>query len=191
MFGGVGVEHELRQRAVQAGDAALHDGKARAGQLGGDVEVQAERRADIDVVLDLEIEAARRADLAHFDVAGFVGADRHGFMRQVGNGAHEFGHLRLHFVQARGRGLQFVADAADFGHHGGGVLALALEDADLLGQGVALALQFLGAGLDLLALGFQGIEGGDVEDELARGQAGGGAVDVLAEELNVDHGGWG
>ncbi|MNT74261.1 hypothetical protein D3C72_2130680 [compost metagenome] len=68
----VRVEHELRQRAVQAGDAALHDGEARTGQLGGHFEVETQRGAHVDVILDFKVKRARRADLAHFHVARFV-----------------------------------------------------------------------------------------------------------------------
>jgi hypothetical protein len=114
------------------------------------VEIQAERRADVDVVLDLEIERRRRADLAHFHVARFVGTDRHRFVRQVRHRFHERGQLGLHHRQRGFVGLELVAQAAHFRHHGRRVFALALEHADLLGQRIALALQFFGAGLDRL-----------------------------------------
>ena len=183
----VRVEHVLRQRAVQAGDAALHDGEARAGQLGGDFEVEPEFGADVDVILDFKIEGWRRADLAHFDVAALVDADRHRRVRQVRHRCHEGGQLGLHFRQRRLVGLELVAQASHFGHHGGGVFAFALEHADLLGQRVALALQVFGAGLDRLAFGFEGVEGGHVEHIFAACQAGGDIVNVFAEKLNVYH----
>ena len=63
---------------------------------------------------------------------------------------------------------------------GGGILALALQYADLLGKAVAPALQFLGAGLDLLALGFQRVEGSYIKLKLARCQALGDCGDIFA-----------
>ena len=40
MLGGMQVDHELRQGAMQAGDRAAHEGEARAGKLGGGLEIQ-------------------------------------------------------------------------------------------------------------------------------------------------------
>ncbi len=188
VLAGVRIQHELRQRPMQARDTALHHGEARTGQLGRNVEFQPQRGADIDMVLGLEIEAARRADLAHFNVRRLIVADRHRFVRQVRQRQHEIAERGLHLVQLLRRCLQLIADAAHFGHHRRGILALALQHADLFGQAVAPPLQFFGAGLDLLALRFQRIEGGDVQFELARRQAGGDAVDIFAQELDVDHG---
>jgi hypothetical protein len=57
VLGGVRIQHELGERAVQAGQAALEQREARAGNLGGGGEIElAERLADIGVILDLEIE---------------------------------------------------------------------------------------------------------------------------------------
>jgi hypothetical protein len=60
--------------------------------------------------------------------------------------------------------------AGHFGHHGVD-LGLrrsppGLELPDLAAQGVAPVLQFFGAGLDRLALGFEGGETGDVQKGL-------------------------
>ena len=54
---GLHVQHELRQRAVQAGHLALEHGKAAARQLGSGVKIQAQRGAHRAVV-----GAARQLD---------------------------------------------------------------------------------------------------------------------------------
>ncbi|MNN36636.1 hypothetical protein D3C81_1505390 [compost metagenome] len=182
------IQHELRQCAMQARDAAFHDREARTGDLGRHIEIQAERSADIDVVADFKIKSTRRTDFAQFDIAGFVRTDRHRFMRQVGDSQHEFADLRLDHIEARRRCFQLIADTGHFRHDCGGVFALAFQGADLLGQRIALVLQIFGAGLDLFALRFQCIEGGDVELELATGQASRNAVDVFTKKLNIYHG---
>ena len=39
VLGGVGVQHKLRQCAVQAGDLAFHHGETRAGKVGAGFKV--------------------------------------------------------------------------------------------------------------------------------------------------------
>lgn len=97
MLGGMQVDHELRQGAMQAGDRAAHEGEARAGKLGGGLEIQpAVPFTEGDMVLYLEIEGLRRAPATHFDVGVLVGTDRHRLVRQVGN--------------AQQHGIQFALD---------------------------------------------------------------------------------
>jgi len=141
------------------------------------------------MVFHFKVEHGQRPDLPHFHVARFILAHRHRRVRQVGHRFEERAHGCLHVIEAGSRGLELVADAADLRHHRRRVFALALQHADLLGQAVAAALQFFGLGLDLLALGFERIEGGDVELELARSQPFGDRGNVLAQELDVYHGG--
>jgi hypothetical protein len=144
--------------------------------------------ADVDVIKDLEIEGRRRADLAHFDVAFFVLADRHRRIGQIRDRLHEGADPGLQLLQAVTAGFEFVGNAADFCHHGRRVFALPLQHADLLRQCIALGLQFFRAGLYLFALAFELVEAVNVEREFARGQTGGDAGDVFAEQLNIDHG---
>ena len=111
-------------------------------------------------------------------------------MRQVGHAGQDGLDIGLDFGQACGTGFQLLLDGADLGHHrlGAGMIALALELADLLGQRVALGLQLFGAGLDGLAFGFQRGEGGHVQVRLrvlARLQAGHYLVEVFAEQEDV------
>ncbi len=71
-------------------------------------------------------------------------------------------------VQPLRRVLQLALERADLGHRGIGlgVLAFALEHADLFGQLVALALQRFGADLQRFALGLQRLEGAHVQVRL-------------------------
>ena len=186
----VQVQHELGQCPVQPGDRPAHEGEARARQLGAGVEVQPQGGAQIDVILHREGVGAGRAPAAHLHVATLVGTHGHAVVRQVGHAHEHGGELGLQRLQPLGRGLELVADAGHLGHHGRGVFALGLELADLLAEAVAPGLQLLGAGLDGLALGFEGREALDVEEGLGvlaglqpRGHAG----QVTAQLLNVEH----
>lgn len=120
----VRVDHELRERAVQACNRAAQHREACAGELRAGFEIETERRADVDVILHREVELARRAPAAHLDVVGFVFADRHAFVRDVRHAQHQVGQARLDLAELGLRRLHLVADAADFGHHGRRVLAL-------------------------------------------------------------------
>ena len=134
MLLGLQIQHELGQRTVQARDLALHHGKAGTGELDAGFEVQADGRAQIDVILDLEVEIPRRAEAAHFHIAFLVGAHGHGLMRQIGHGRQHGLQLGLDLIQARGRLFQLGLHGCHFGLGGfGGVLfALAHQHADLL-----------------------------------------------------------
>ncbi len=184
----VRVDHELREGAVQARDRAAQHREARTGELRARLEIEAERRADVDVILHLEVELARRAPAAHLDVVGLVLADRHAFVRDVRHAQHQVGQARLDLAELGFRRLHVVADPADFGHHGRRVLALPLHRADLLRQAVAARLELFGVGLDRAAFRFECGERGDVEGVAAIGEALGDAVEVFAQQLDVEHG---
>ena len=67
----VGVEHELRDGAMQPGHAALEQREARAGDLGGGGEIdETEPFADVDVIPRRKSENTRRPDAANLDVVG-------------------------------------------------------------------------------------------------------------------------
>src|SRR5690606_31530909 len=65
------------------------------------------------------------------------------------------------------------------------------QPADLLAVGVAQVLQLLGALLDLLALGLQGLQRGGVEGEATGGQAFGQSGGLVAEQRGIEHDGHG
>jgi hypothetical protein len=162
-----------------------------ARKLGAGFEVHAQRHAHVAVVLRLEVEAARACPSAALPHCRFVGAVGHPGLRQVGQ-AHQHGlQFGLDQVQPFGAGLQFVGDAGHLRHQRAGVLPLALGHADLLAGGVAAGLQLFGAGLDLLAFGFQRAVGGHVQvglRVLAALQLRHHAGEVTAQEVDVEHG---
>ncbi len=178
---------------MQAGDGAAHERKARARQLGGHVEVQAQRFAQRDVVARLEAQRGRVAvgaglagqPAAHFDVVVGGLAQRHAGVRQVRHRHEQVierllqgGQLFLELLQAHGHGLRFR-------HDGAGVLALGLQLADLLGQRVAAGLQGLGFGLDGLAARLQVVEPFRVEGDAAGLQAVYDGLQVFAQQYRV------
>ena len=71
--------------------------------------------------------------------------------------------------------------------HFGRILALPLQHADLLGQGVALRLKFLGARLQGLAFGFQRLEFGKIDGLATLGQTFGNGIKIGAELLDIEH----
>ena len=109
-------------------------------------------------------------------------------MRQVRHAEHQVGQTLLDVVELRSRGLHLVANAAHFGHHRGGVFAPAFHRADLLRQAVAAGLQLFGTGLNGAAFRFEGGEGRHVEGIAAVGEALRDAVEVFAQQLDVEHG---
>ena len=158
------IEHELRQRAMQAGDGPAHDGKARAGDFGARIKIQPQRRAQIDMVFGLKAQwlrvapqAALRRPAAQLDVGAFVRPHGHAGMRQIGHAGQNGFNLGLQGFEAHFGGLQLLLDVAHLRHHGicPRMVALAFERADLLAQAVALGLQIFGAGLQGFALGFK------------------------------------
>ena len=190
VLGGVQVDHELRQRAVHAGDGATQQGKARAGELGGGFKVQpAMLLAQGDVILNREIKAAWRAPARYLNVALFIGPYRHRLVRQVGDVQHQVVQLDLDAFQLTFAFFQVAAHAIDFGEQRRDVFATLLGLANGLGAGIALGLQLFGAGLHALALRLKGFETHHVELEAAAGKAFRYFVELRTYEFGVEHGG--
>ena len=107
MLASLQVEHELRQRPVQARDLVLHDRETRTGDLRASVEVQPQRRAHVHMVLHLEVELARPFAIgtpcAHLDVGRLVGPHRDTLVRQVGHCRQHGCQLSLNLLQPRSR----------------------------------------------------------------------------------------
>ena len=190
MLIGMQVEHELRQRTVQPRQLAAQHGEARTRQLRGGVAIEpAVARAEFDVVLHREIEHARRAPTMLLDVVRFVRARRHAVVRQVGNAERDRVEFGADAFQLDLRRLQFVAEARDLGHQRRDVLALGLGLPDRLAARVAQVLQFLGAHLDALAVGFEAFELLERQLEAAgfaqaRGEFGG----IGTQQGGIEHG---
>ena len=123
------------------------------------------------MVLDLEIEGFRRAPAAHFDVAVFVFADRHGFVGQVRNAQQDRVQLGLNAFQLDFAVGQLSAHALDIRHQRRDVFAALLGLADGLGARITFSLQCFGAGLDGLALFFQRFDARNIQGKATGCQA--------------------
>ncbi len=188
MLLGVHLEHQLPDRAMQPRDRSLQYVEARARDPGGRLEIDTTQRgAEIDMVLHREIERARRSPAAYLDVLVGRAALRYLGAREVRDHAQKRLDLLLQGGERCLVGLQLLADAADFLEHGRGVLALALEHADLLGERVALRLQLLGAQLQLAALVLERAEARRVEFEAAPLKAGDDRREFFSEQLDIEH----
>ncbi len=187
MLARVRVEHELSDGAVQMGDGAAHERKARARELRRGVEVEAERSADVDMILHREIEDARRAPAAHFDVFGFVLADRGGGMGKIRNAQKHRVQLRADLVELGFKRRETGRNFRSLLHGFGGVLAGLLQAADFLRNRVAFGLQLFGLGLNGLAARFKFIEFGFRENEIAGLETGRDFGEILAQKRDVEH----
>jgi hypothetical protein len=181
------VEHELRDGAMQPCHAALQHREARPRKFHRGLEVEPQRLAHVHMVLHREVELARRAPAAHLDVVVARLAFGHLGARDVRDAAQELVQPVLQGRERRLVRLQLVADAAHFREHGRGVLTLALEHAHLLRERIALALQLLGARLELLALVLERAEPRLVEVEAAAFQARDGRGKFFSQELDIEH----
>ncbi len=187
VFAHMQVQHELRQRTVQTRDRTTQHGEPRTRQFGCRFAIQpAVRRTEFHMVLDGEIELTRRTPTRLLEVLALVLAKRHTLGRQIGQAkrdAFELGANRIQRVFGR---LELIAEPGHFGHQRGHVFALGLGLPDRLGFGIALALQFLRAHLDTLALALQRLQFRSVQGETARAaQALGKVGRVLAKQGRI------
>jgi len=164
----VEVEHVLDEGALEAGAEAGEEREAGAAHAGGTLEVEeAERGAELDVVLRLEVEGALGAPAAVLDVVGGVGAAGDAFVRDVRDLEHPGLEALVEVADFGVEGGNFFADGLHLGLDGGGVLAVLLEDADLLGDGVALGLEVVDLGDGGAAAGVGGEEGVEIDGRAA------------------------
>ena len=106
------------------------------------------------MVFDGEIKHARAAPAMLFKIVSLTATLRHAGIGQVGDARGNRVDFATDALQRYFRRLQFFAKTRHLGHHRRHVFALGFEHADLLAAGIAKVLQFLGANLNLLALGF-------------------------------------
>ena len=113
----VHVEHELRERAMQAREIAAQERRSARRRASPRSRNRAAPSAfaDVDVVRAREIERARRAPAAHLDVV--VGRPARRASTGAGGSAARAGNRAASPARARARAssaLQLVADAGDF-----------------------------------------------------------------------------
>ena len=182
------VEHQLRERALQARERAAQHDEARAGKLRGGVEVhEAELLAQRDVIERREVELRRRAPAPQLDVVARVPARRHGLVQHVRQTREEIVELRGRRGQLRLGCRQRVTELADVALQRLDVAARGFRAADVLGALVARLAQALDLNLDLLALRLEGEPALAVELEAAAREICDDRVEVLAKQLDVEH----
>jgi hypothetical protein len=195
---GLHVQHELRQGAVQPGNGACHDAKARARELDAHLKVQAQGLAQVHMVAGLKGQRAAPARLPQTVPSNAPRRcrllPRPRARSRGANWARPAAGLgaRVEFAPSAARAFKFGLGGRDLGHHGAGVFAFGLELANLFGELVALVLQFLGAHLQGLAFGFQGLESVNVQGKLgefALFKTGQDRGQVFAKQLYIEHGG--
>ena len=140
----MGVEHELGDGAVQAGEVAAQHGEARARKFRARIEIQPDV-FEVGVFFWREVKDARRAPATHFEVVVFVFADGDAFVRRVGHGGQQrvqgvldFGVLL--FAVFLFAVFLFAVERGDLRHQRVGILAFFLRLADLRGEAVARRL---------------------------------------------------
>ena len=188
MFLCVQIQHELGQSPVQPCHRATHDGKARMGQAGRGLEVQAfQTLTQGNVVPGLEIKAPGRAPGANLNVIVFTLAGWYIFIREIRDTGQEgvelllesaelvFG-FRLLFLQV----FHLVQQRLD-------VLAGSLGLADRLRPLVLLALQVFRAHLKGTAAFLKLLEGGGIEFEILDGQPTGDLFCLGADTFGIEH----
>ena len=189
MLQGVQVQHELRQRAVQAGNLTLHHHKTGTGELDAVLEVHALGRfTQIDVIAHWEAELARGAPAAYFHVVVLVAAHRGGVARQVGDGVGDGLDVGQQCLELDLAGLQLVVDLGHLGLERSHIFAATGSLTDGLGAGVALGLQLLGTGLQILAFLFQSVDSRYVQRVATCSQTSGGLFDIAAQIFGIQHG---
>ncbi len=145
VFGGLHIQHELRDRPLQPCHLPAQEGEARTRNLGSRLEIEAKRGAEVGMLLGREGELARGAPARDFDIARLVLAFRHLGGGQVGQAGKRVlqarGQLAL-FLFQRGQGL---LQACDFRLERLGLLRCAATHrrADRLGGLVTAVLRLL------------------------------------------------
>ena len=141
----VQVEHELGESAFEARERALQHDEARARQFRRRLEIhQAERLADLEMLLRLKGEFLRRADFADL-LVGLLVADRDVGQRRIGNAGEKVAKFGFELPLLLLALLDGLFEARHLVHQGfGGFLVLGgLGLADVLRGGVAAGLRIL------------------------------------------------
>ncbi len=195
VLGGVQVEHELAERALEPGKLALEHGEPRARQFRRRLEIhQAERLADLEMLLR-RIGAFRLADASDLDIVGLVGANGHVVVRQVGQRGQPVEQRLVEPALLCLAVLDETLDIGDLGLEFFGQRQVLLRHrlADFPGGGVAaflLGLQFGQMGTPRLVRGHHGV---DLGARIRRRPATlfkrcGQNVGVVANPSDVEHG---
>ncbi len=186
---GLPVQHKADEGPLQLGAEAFQHGEARAAQLGGPVQIEdAQGRPQLHVVLGRG-EGGRGAPALDLPVGVLVPAGGDAGVGRVGQGGKEVPEGGLQFPLRGLQGLEPVAHLPLLGDEGVRVLLGPLEAAHLVAHAVPLGLEGLGLLERGATAGVQVQVAGPVQGVAPVGQASGHGVEVVAEEVGVDHGG--
>ena len=191
MLARVHVEEKICKRTLEPRSPAFVNGEARAGDLCGRRQIQNARAfADFPVGLWREIEFGRRAPAADFHVVRGARADRHGGVRNIGNGKQQFALRGIQCGDALVGLLDELGDLLHFRDQRVGVLLFFLEACNLVAGFVALRLALLVGGDQLATLLVERAKSIQIE----RGMSAllrhfGEDVEVVSEIVEVMHGG--
>ena len=175
-------------RSSRASAPLQHD-EARARELAGAGEIHhAQRLAERDMVLRRERRSRGGVPCWRTSLLrGLVAAVRHVVGRQVGQRREQRVDLG---AQARRLGFEprlLVLALGDLAQQVGGVAALRLGGADLLGEAVALGLKLLGLGLRRAPLAGRAPASRPTRRQAAPRQAAVERVGIVADPLEVEH----
>src|SRR5262245_55021745 len=173
---------------MQLRNGAFQDDEARARQLRGGVEIdEAELLADRHVIERLERELGRSAPAAQFHVGVGVGACRDGFVQHVRQAGEEIVELCGKRSEPCFAGAELVAERSDFALQRFDVAAGSLGATDRFRALVASLAQAFDTRLKLLALRLERKITLAVELETASCEVRRHGLEVLAQELGIEH----
>ena len=183
----VGGDEVVQQRPLQLRAQIGVEPVAVAGQLHAALIVdQAEARAQIDMVLGLKVK--NRLLAKHLDDLVVLLAARNNVVRrQVGQRRNELLDLRLDLTQFLVQALDLFTGFLHLRHDGRNIGAFLLQARDLLVDAVALRLERLALGDDLLAASVPLQQLGEIHLVFALGKRRLDELRILTDQIDVQH----
>src|SRR5690606_7376372 len=159
MFLDMGIQHELRERTMQACDAAFHDIKTRTTELGSRGKIQQPQRfSNTDMVLDSKVKRSRCSPAPYLAIVRITFSFRNTVMRQIGCDQQNLLQLSLNGLELIFGLLELITELRNFSHDRAHIFTFLFGDADLFGSRITFRLESLRMCLYGFALRFQRIE---------------------------------
>jgi len=187
--GGVQIEHELDQGALEARAGADEQREPGARHARGALEIEeSEGFAEGHMVPGLEVEGGFLPPLAHHDIGRGIVANRHALVGQIGNRQQQGALLLLDLPDRGVERRDLLAHLAGLALDFRGVLAGLLQGADFFGDLLALVLQAVALGDGGATALVELQHGGEIHRGTAALQPGADKLGVLADQLDIEHG---